>query len=528
VATWRLPEGELVNQPLKFSGQTNFVEYVPQGMLIAVSCNGVVRLWNPLTNRPASQEHRENWSVAFSPDGKLMATGSAGSPIRVWGAQTSIADDRLLPHDDLILAAEFDRTGGFVITGGQDRKANLWRTKTGEQVGQTLDMPEVVSALAFHPDCKRFAVDAWDGTVQMFATSDANRVGAEMSHDEKVRNVSFSDDGALLFSSGDDGTVRIWDSKSGAPVGEPLAHDAVIRDLAIHLRSGLVMTSVYGGKAVLWDLATRQQRHVFSHPEKSFISSVAINSDGELALTADKKGHLKVWNTESGELVVYRIIHKKGIAAAEFSQSGTKIITGSYDRTARIWDGKTGDPVTPVLQHASTVLSSPDDRLVITGSDDSTAQLWHAESGMPIGPRIEHLRKITVVRFSPSGETVLTAHGTARFTDIPKLELPSDSASAWVEVVTGVHYQEDGQIVIPSAAQWRENRDALQRVIKNSESTRELRLSRLRQTHEGETGPFGQVYRSFSPKPKKAEPKKGCGADDSRQRVRAGETWEIH
>lgn len=509
VATWSLPDAIPVNQPIEFPGQTNFVEFLPNGMLIAVSFQGVVRLWNPLTNRPASQQQRNSFSVTFSPDGKFMATGgSARSPIRVWGVNSLIDDDRLLPHEQLILAAEFDGSGELVISGGQDKTAKLWSTKSGEQVGEPLAMPDVVSALAFHPDGNRFAVGAWDGSVQMFETTGATPIGEPMGHDGKVNDVVFSEDGKLLYSAGEDGLVRIWNAATGEPLGKSLEHETIIQDLAIHSDRNLLAAAIYGGECILWDLESRSRRHVFRHAEKHQVSAVAISPDGSRVLTTDNQGHLKIWDTETGDLLAEGKDHQKGIAAAEFSHDGARIITGSYDKTARIWDSHRAKPTTPALLHSSSVLSvafSPDDRLVMTGSDDNTAQLWHAATGIQVGPSIRHRGKITVVKFNPSGRDVLTAHGTARLTAIPHLNINPTAVANWVETMTGISYQEDGTINVLSAERWRSARKMLDESTQTNNALRQLPLSRLRISHEGETGPFGQMFRSFNPRPKRKD-----------------------
>ena len=100
-----------------------------------------------------------------------------------------------------------------------------------------------------------------------------------------------------------------------------------------------------------------------------------------------------------------------------FSPDGETVITGSDDRTARLWDAATGRPVGPPLTHRGTVCAvafSPDGKTVITGSQDNTARLWDAATGQPLGPTLTHQGTVFAVAFSPDGKTVITGARTRR------------------------------------------------------------------------------------------------------------------
>jgi tetratricopeptide (TPR) repeat protein len=150
-----------------------------------------------------------------------------------------------------------------------------------------------------------------------------------------------------------------------------------------------------------------------------------------------------------------------------FSPDGKTVLTGSEDRTARLWDATTGRPLGPPMTHLGQVDSvafSPDGKTVLTGSGDKTARLWDAATGRPLGPPLDHQGAVMSVAFSPDGTTVLTGSldTTARLWDVS--ELPDNLAriSTWVEAITGLGLDEFGSVNVLDNSTWRERREKLE------------------------------------------------------------------
>ena len=144
-----------------------------------------------------------------------------------------------------------------------------------------------------------------------------------------------------------------------------------------------------------------------------------------------------------------------------FSPDGTTVITGSYDRKARLWDAATGRQLGQPLMHPDGVRAvafSPDGTTVITGGDEKTARLWDVSMRRPIGPPRTHQAAVRAVAFSPDGTTVITGSmdGRVRFWNVA-FEVLSDDlerVANWVEVLTGLTLDEDGSIQILDNAAW--------------------------------------------------------------------------
>ena len=145
------------------------------------------------------------------------------------------------------------------------------------------------------------------------------------------------------------------------------------------------------------------------------------------------------------------------------------MLTASYDKTARLWEARTGRPLGIPLEHQDAVLAvafSPDGRTVLTGSRDKTARLWDARTGKPIGAPLQHQDEVGAVAFSRDGRTVLTGAGTlARLWRNPAaLRGDPDKIAQWLSVVLGMEMNDSGGIRELDREEWEQRRDQLEQM----------------------------------------------------------------
>src|SRR5262249_10195824 len=143
---------------------------------------------------------------------------------------------------------------------------------------------------------------------------------------------------------------------------------------------------------------------------------------------------------------------------------GKTVLTGSGDKTARLWEAAAGRPLGKPLQHQGMVVAvafSPDGKTVLTGSTDKMARLWEAATGQPLGAPLQHQGSVRAVAFSPDGKTVLTGSEdkTARLWEVqPPLQGEAEWISLWVSVLTGMELDAFGAVHVLDAAAWSERR----------------------------------------------------------------------
>jgi WD40 repeat protein len=192
--------------------------------------------------------------------------------------------------------------------------------------------------------------------------------------------------------------------------------------------------------------------------------SVSFSPDGSRLLTLQKQretaSRAGLWEGATGARVAL-LHHEDSIEFATFSPDGARIVTASWDCTARIWNSETGAPIGQPLKHDGGVLSaafSPDGTRVVTASWDFTARIWNASTGAPIGQPLVHEGEVNAATFSPHGTHVLTASndGTARIWDAvtgeqkgePLRHVREEGEGCWSFCVVSAQFSPDGRRVL--------------------------------------------------------------------------------
>jgi len=182
------------------------------------------------------------------------------------------------------------------------------------------------------------------------------------------------------------------------------------------------------------------------------VRGVAFSPDGQRVLTGSWDNTAKLWDTRSGKPLTPPLLHQNFVNLVAFSPDGRTVLTGSDDNTARLWDARSGRPLSPTFRHhapVEAVAFSPDGGTVLTGSKDNTARLWDAHSGKPLSPIFHHQAGVYAVAFSPNGGTVLTgsADNTARLWDARSGKPLSPTLQHQANVL-GVAFSPDGETVL--------------------------------------------------------------------------------
>jgi len=206
--------------------------------------------------------------------------------------------------------------------------------------------------------------------------------------------------------------------------------------------------------AVRAGLASWQREYNGPEAVLSFagLFDAALSPDKNTILTGGRDKTARLWNVSTSEPIGLPMLHDGVVRAVAFSPDGKTIATGSHDGTVRIWDATTGTSIGKPLQHGRrvwTIAFSPDGKTLLSGSVDETAQLWRTATGTPIGPTLRHGWMIMAVAFSPDSKTALTGgtDGTARFWDVATGK-PVRTPISHRPRVEGVAFSPDGQTVL--------------------------------------------------------------------------------
>jgi WD40 repeat protein/serine/threonine protein kinase len=326
--------------------------FVPGRRSVVVTGGTRPRIWriDPIALPDALAGHTaEAWSAAFSPNGKLLATGS----------------------DDT----------------GESQTIKLWDPLSGKLLAGWKAHAATVGSLAFSPDgCVLASASLGSGTtgnpnVRVWDVATRTVLAGLPDHEGRVRAVAFSPDGRILASAGDDGSPRLWDTATYTRRAILAGHAARATCLAFSPDSSRLASGSCDTTVRIWDVSTGESRAVLKHSGN--VHAVAFAPSATLLAAASEDGQIKLWNYQTGDPLL--TIHSAAdqLRCLAFSPDGRYVTASGIDKVIRLWDIATGQEVLSLVGHASQVNAlaySPDGSLLVSCSHDGAVRLWRAQS----------------------------------------------------------------------------------------------------------------------------------------------------
>lgn len=446
--------------------------------------DGVARIWDQNSDKPTlSLQHGGTYvySVAFSPDGQFVATGSddPAGYVRIWNAATGAPMQTFAGHKDAVLNVEFSSDGKQLLTSSFDKTARLWDVTTGKETRSFVGHIWWVWSAGFSPDESKIVTTSQDGTSLVWDVATGEKSAPFTGHDGPVYSAVFSPNGDTVASAGEDNRVMVWNPSKLKPrdyaklaAGEAVeppkftafdGHTAAVRDVRFSHDGAMLVSASQDNTIRVWDVASANAVKTFRGHD-SWVRSCRFNPDGRSVISGSHDERVKVWSIADYEelrVLKGRVLagHTDAIYDVGFSSDSESIVTCSRDRTARSWNLKNGIEQEVFAEGhsflASQVRFFPNGRKLITAGVDNTVRIWDFHTGSET-IRLDKTGRSAIVALSQDAQLILTGSDTndAKLWNAQTGELQR-SLSGHAFPVTAVAFSTDNRTAITGDARGR-------------------------------------------------------------------------
>jgi len=389
------------------------VAYSPDGSVIASgSHDGTVRIWDVRTGEEMVSPLRSGdgpiYSVAYSPNGQHLASGTKAGIVCIWNPLAKHeSPHRLSGHSQRVNSVSFSPNSSVLASASFDSTVRLWSLNTRQQL-LVLDSTVRVQAVTFSPDGKTMAF-AGDEDMITLRRSSGELVELTLGLDDSfISSLAFSPDSMRLASACSDGLIRVWDINSDTVT--EFIQNTVPKSVQFSSDGQSLVSAGEDGTVRHWTVRDSMEIYTFlrSDGHTGLVNSVTFSPDSLYIASASEDRSIRIWDVRSDHPVVQPLApaHHSTIDSVAVSLDGTFIVSGSGDHSVCVWNMPTCDlRFAPLLGHVDRVHSvaiSPDGLIIASASLDETIKLWDAHTAEVVGDLLQQGANNLV--FSPDAQ----------------------------------------------------------------------------------------------------------------------------
>jgi WD40 repeat protein/beta-lactamase regulating signal transducer with metallopeptidase domain len=435
------------------------VAFSPDGRRLATGHHGgyaqVIDVASGKVLHDFSEHTAAVYEIALTPDGGRLVTGSEDRTIKVWNLETGKAERTLHGHEAGIITVAVSPDGARLASSGEDRTIRLWNLETGQVQHVLAGHDELVNMVRFSPDGKRLASASFDGTIRFWDADAGQHLQTLQSGQSRVVSVAFSPDGRRLATGHYTGAIVNWNADTGrqeATINR--AHMAPVFGLVFAGNSRDLVSSGFDGLAKIWN-ADRQLVQTFErrrppNAEPQPTLAAAWSPDEQFIATAHPSGLVRLTRTETGE-VAHRLDRAHDpVQSLAFSPDDSGLVLACKSGEILVWTPNSDDAQPQTFDRHSVQVShlafAPNGRFLAAASDDGTVRVWNWKSREPVARFDSGPNRATALAFSPDGELLAAGQtdGRLRLWDLGTVTERGPQAGHAQEIIA-VAFSPDGR-----------------------------------------------------------------------------------
>ena len=275
-------------------------------------------------------------SLAITPDGRLLASGSDDQSIRLWRLPDGECLATLRGHRGAVTSLAATPDGNLLVSASQDWIIRLWRLPEGKYIARLRGHRYTVTSLAIAPDGSLLASGSHDATVRLWRMPEGTRVATLRGHGDEVVSLAITPDGRLLASGSRDATIRLWRLPDGASFGTLGGHTGPVSSLAVTPDGSLLASSSHDATVRLWSLPEGACVETLrGHGDE--VDSLVVTPDGSLLASASRDNTVRLWSVSNGACIASLRGHAGWVESLAITSDGSLLASGAWDRTIRLW-----------------------------------------------------------------------------------------------------------------------------------------------------------------------------------------------
>ncbi|KAA3664611.1 MAG: hypothetical protein DWQ04_04820 [Chloroflexi bacterium] len=365
-------------------------------------------------------------TIAFHPQGMLLAAGTESGEIRLW----RLTDGKQLPplkgHYKAVHSITFSPDGGILASSGGDFQIRLWDSKSWQNLKTLQGHTESVWTIKFSPDGKLLASGSRDRTIRLWNLSTYQCIDILSGHKEIIWSIAFSSDGKTLASSSRDQTIRLWDVTTKQHLKTLKGHHDLVLAIAFNPTDDLLVGGSRYHGLYIWDVNSSQLLQTLEGHHSDTILAICMSKDGKLLASSSRDHTIRLWDLKAGKCIKTLHGHANSVEDIALSPDGKMLASGSFDQTVRLWNIQSGQCLKILRGNADIVRSideHPNRHLVASGGQ--ALRLWDIDKGICLKTLEGYAHMVYSVAFSPDGTLLASSRDdyVIRLWDMASMQL---------------------------------------------------------------------------------------------------------